>query len=121
MAISHDIGLFFPFKVNRPLTKEEKQSRFVQGKRRKVFGEAAVLDLDTVIRMNSSYLEVVDKFYPTKGYVASFMMAFCVLFIITLVAFAKITIFKGDGFLFFCFAALLLGGGGGFVFLVDFY
>jgi len=82
MAISHDIGLFIPFKFNRSLTKEEKQSRFIQGKRRKVSGEATVLDLDTVIRMNSSYLEVVDKFYPTKGYVASFMMAFCILYIV---------------------------------------
>ncbi|WP_455427046.1 DUF6708 domain-containing protein [Dryocola sp. LX212] len=110
MAISHDIGLFFPFKVNRPLTKEEKQSRFVQGKRRKISGEATVLDLDTVIRINSSYLEVVDKFYPTKGYVASFMMAFCILFIITIVAFAKIAIFENGSVPFFCFAALLSGG-----------
>ncbi|QXA93799.1 Uncharacterised protein [Citrobacter braakii] len=109
MAISHDIGLFFPFKVNRPLTKEEKQSRFVQGKRRKVFGEAAVLDLDTVIRMNSSYLEVVDKFYPTKGYVASFMMAFCVLFIIAITAIAIITFASGDGIPFFCFFTLAFG------------
>ncbi|MRT55314.1 hypothetical protein GJV11_04200 [Enterobacteriaceae bacterium RIT693] len=111
MAISHDIGLFFPFKINRPLTREEKQSRFVQGKRRKVSGEAAVLDLDTVIRINSSCLEVVDKFYPTKGYVASFMMAFCLLFFIAIVAFAKITIFENDGFPFFCFVALVSGGG----------
>lgn len=110
MAISHDIGLFIPFKINRPLTKEEKQSRFVQGKRRKVSGEATVLDQDTVIRMNSSYLEVVDKFYPTKGYVASFMMAFCILFLIAIIATAKITIATGDGVLFFCFVALLSGG-----------
>ncbi|WP_202301032.1 DUF6708 domain-containing protein [Dryocola clanedunensis] len=110
MAISHDIGLFIPFKLNRPLTKEEKQSRFVQGKRRRISGEAAVLDLDTVIRMNSSYLEVVDKFYPTKGYVASFMMAFCILFLIAIVATAKITIVDSDGFLFFWFVALLSGG-----------
>ncbi|WP_455427052.1 DUF6708 domain-containing protein [Dryocola sp. LX212] len=111
MAISHDIGLFFPFKVNRPLTKEEKQSRFVQGKRRRISGEAAVLDLDTVIRMNSSYMEIVDKFYPTKGYVASFMMAFCILFLIAIVATAKITIVTGDGISFFCFTALVSGGG----------
>ncbi|MRT55313.1 hypothetical protein GJV11_04195 [Enterobacteriaceae bacterium RIT693] len=74
MAISHTLGLYIPFKFNRPLTKEEKQSRFVQGKRRKGSGEAAVLDLDTVIRMNSSYLEVMDKFYPVKGVIAGPMM-----------------------------------------------
>ncbi|GAJ69161.1 MULTISPECIES: hypothetical protein [Edwardsiella] len=83
MAISHDIGFFFPFKVNRPLTKEEKQSRFVQGKRRKVFGEAAVLDLDTVIRISSSFLEVTDKFYPVKEVIAGPMMCM-LLFIIGL-------------------------------------
>ncbi|EGT5655818.1 hypothetical protein JD793_001937 [Citrobacter braakii] len=81
MAISHTLGLYIPFKLNRPLTKEEKQSCFVQGKRRKGLGEAAVLDLDTVIRMNSSYLEVVDKFYPVKGVIAGPMM--CMLLFIT--------------------------------------
>ena len=81
MAISHTFGLYIPFKLNRPLTKEEKQSRFVQGKQRKGAGEAAVLDLDTVIRMHSSYLEVVDKFYPTKGIIAGPMMCM-LLFVI---------------------------------------
>jgi hypothetical protein len=107
MAISHDIGLFFPFKVNRPLTKEEKQSRFVQGKRRKISGEATVLDLDTVIRMNSSYLEVVDKFYPTKGYVASFMMAFGILITVFILSIAKLVIFNNGNFPVFSFFALV--------------
>ena len=48
MAISHTLGLYIPFKFNRPLTKEEKQSRFFQDKLKKGSGEAAVLDLDTV-------------------------------------------------------------------------
>ncbi|MDJ0038562.1 hypothetical protein QM637_22420, partial [Pantoea allii] len=109
MAISHDIGLYFPFKLNRPLTREEKKNRFVQGKRRKVSGEATVLDLDTVIRMNSSYLEVIDKFYPTKGYVASFMMAFFIMFVVTIIAFAKITIINNDDVSFFLFVLLLSG------------
>lgn len=74
--------------------------------------------MDTVIRMNSSYLEIVDKFYPTKGYVASFMMAFCILFLIAIIATTKITIVTGDGFLFFCFVALLSGAV--FAGLVDF-
>ncbi|HEY3982644.1 DUF6708 domain-containing protein [Cedecea sp.] len=110
MAISHDIGLFIPFKINRPLTKEEKQSRFVRGKRRKISGEATVLDLETVIRMNSSYLEIVDKFYPTKGYIASFMMAFCILFIIFFLAIAKTTIFNGGDLPSLFFVFFLCGG-----------
>ena len=111
MAISHDIGLYFPFKLNRPLTRDEKQSRFFQGKRRKVSGEATVLDLDTVIRMNSSYLEVIDKFYPTKGYVASFMMAFCLLFTVFLLAIAKVAIFNSGDIPTFIFIFLICGVG----------
>jgi len=117
MAIAHDIGLFFPFKINRSLTKEERKSRFIQGKRRKVSGEAAVLDLDTVIRINSSFLEVIDKFYPTKGFVASFMMAFCMLFIVTLIVVVKVTFFhdenmaltNSENISFFLFSVLMLG------------
>ncbi|MCH9296076.1 DUF6708 domain-containing protein [Pantoea allii] len=109
MAISHDIGLYFPFKLNRPLTREEKQSRFTQCKRRKISGEATVLDLDTVIRINSSYLEVIDKFYPTKGYVASFMMAFCMLIITFLLAVAKIAIFNEGNVPMFFFLLLFFG------------
>jgi len=111
MAISHDIGLFFPFKLNRPLTKEEKQSRFVQGKRRKCYCDASVLDFDTVINMNSTYLEVIDKFYPTKGYIASFMMAFCLLFTAFLLAIAKVAIFNNGNVPAFLFIFLICGVG----------
>lgn len=110
MAIQHAIGLYGPFKVNRPLTKEEKQSRFVQGKRRKTSGEAAVLDLDTVIRMNSSYLEIVDKFYPTKGFEAAFMMGFCILFLTFVIAIAITTIFNGGDLPSLFYVFFLCGG-----------
>jgi hypothetical protein len=88
MAISHTLGLYIPFKLNRSLTKEEKQSCFAQGKRRKGSGEAVVLDLDTVIRMNSSYLEVMDKFYPVKGVIAGPMMCMIAFVIGTMVWFS---------------------------------
>lgn len=57
-------GLYQPYKVNRPLTKEEKNNQFRQGRYRKVkyFNCAR-----SVIRMNSIYLETVDKFYARKG------------------------------------------------------
>ncbi|AIJ10371.1 Hypothetical protein ETEE_3962 [Edwardsiella anguillarum ET080813] len=61
--------------------------------------------------MNLSYLEVVDKFYPTKGYIASFMMAFCILFIIVIIAIAKITSVENKGFLFFLFCYIGFDGG----------
>ncbi|AIR66365.1 DUF6708 domain-containing protein [Cedecea neteri] len=104
MAISHTLGLYIPFKFNRALTKEEKQSRFVQGKRRRNSGEATVLDLDTVIRMNSSYLEVVDKFYPVKGVIAGPMMCMITFVIGVMVWFSYGALispyFKGGGWAF---------------------
>ena len=57
-------GLYQPYKINRPLTKEEKNNQFKQGKHRKV---KALYCGESVIRMNSTYLETVDKFYKNKG------------------------------------------------------
>lgn len=57
-------GLYQPYKVNRPLTKEEKNNQFKQGRYKKVkYFDCA----RSVIRMNSTYLETVDKFYKNKG------------------------------------------------------
>ncbi|MBW7748871.1 DUF6708 domain-containing protein [Enterobacter roggenkampii] len=57
-------GLYQPYKINRPLTKEEKNNQFKQGKHRKV---KALYCGESVIHMNSTYLEIVDKFYKNKG------------------------------------------------------
>ncbi|MEG6444999.1 hypothetical protein [Enterobacter roggenkampii] len=57
-------GLYQPYKVNRLLTSEEKNNQFKQGKHRKV---KALYCGESVIRMNSTYLEIVDKFYKNKG------------------------------------------------------
>jgi hypothetical protein len=107
MAISHDIGLFFPFKVNRPLTKEEKQSRFVQGKRGKCFGEASVLDFDTVVRFNNTYLELIDKFYPTKGKITAFMMVPCILMAVFIIAMSNVVLFSNGNLPSFGFVLLI--------------
>ena len=57
-------GLYQPYKVNRLLTSEEKNNQFKQGKHRKV---KALYCGESVIRMNSTYLEIVYKFYKNKG------------------------------------------------------
>lgn len=54
-------------------------------------------------------MEVVDKFYATKGFVASFMMALCILFITAVVAFAKIAIFNNGNIPMFFLVAFLFG------------
>ena len=58
-------GLYQPYKINRPLTKEERNNQFKQGGRRKV---KTLYCGESVIRMNSTYLETVDKFYKNKGH-----------------------------------------------------
>jgi hypothetical protein len=56
-------GLITKYKVNRPLTEEERAEQLKQNKR---------LDVEphynlSAIRINSTYLEVVDKYYPWRG------------------------------------------------------
>lgn len=60
-----NIGLLLKFKVNRPLTEEERTYQVKQGKRLNV----EPLNQLSTIRMNSTYLEMVDKFYGWKGFV----------------------------------------------------
>lgn len=84
MATPHTVGLFIPFDLNRKITLGEKQNQFIQGRRVNSYGELLVCDFDTVIRMNTSFLEVVDKFTPTKGGVVGPMLCIS-LFIFTLV------------------------------------
>jgi hypothetical protein len=57
-------GLLPTFKVDRPLSDEERQLQLKQGVR---------LDVDpiyqlAVVRINSTYLETTDKFYAWKGW-----------------------------------------------------
>ncbi|PQQ39767.1 hypothetical protein C6H65_19095 [Photorhabdus luminescens] len=66
-------GLHTPYKLNRPLTRQEKSDRLYQGKPTQIDGKYGryFSDYDTVIRMNSTYMETVDKYYEDKGLVNS--------------------------------------------------
>jgi len=57
-------GLYQPYKVNRKLTRTEKNYRLRQGTPCKV---KSLNCGESVIRMNSTYLETVDKFYKEAG------------------------------------------------------
>ncbi|MBT9567958.1 MAG: hypothetical protein IV085_06640 [Thiobacillus sp.] len=59
-----NLGLLLKFKVNRPLTEEEQAYQLKQDKRLNV----EPLNQLSTIRMNSTYLEMVDKYYGWKGY-----------------------------------------------------
>lgn len=74
-------GLLRKFAVNRPLTEQEHSHRLIQKQR---------LDIEphyqmSVIRMNSTYLESVDKWYEDKGTITAItalgigiILTFCV-------------------------------------------
>ena len=63
-------GLYTPYKLNRPLTEKEKNGQFCQGKRRRV---KTIMDTDSVIRMNSIFMECVDKYYQGSGIAGSML------------------------------------------------
>jgi len=71
-------GLIGKFRTNRPLTQQERDFRLEQKKR---------IDVDphyqlSVIELNSTYLEVVDKWYGERGTVTAIMLTVIVMFTI---------------------------------------
>jgi hypothetical protein len=57
-------GLLFKYPVNRPISDEEKGYQLNKKKRLAL----APISQMTTIRMNSTFMEVVDKFYAYKGF-----------------------------------------------------
>lgn len=74
-------GLIGKFKVNRPLTEQEKQNHLKQKERLTVEPHYQL----SVIKLNSTYLESVDKWYGDKG-------------LITAIGLISILLFSGFGF-----------------------
>ncbi|EOC0417694.1 hypothetical protein ACI0Z1_002235 [Cronobacter malonaticus] len=68
-------GLYTPYKLNRPLTENERNGQFCQGKRRRV---NAIMDESSVIRMNSTCLDTVCKYYCGTG-ISSSMIGVLIL------------------------------------------
>ncbi|HHC4814408.1 hypothetical protein [Klebsiella michiganensis] len=63
-------GLYTPYKLNRPLTEKERDSQFRQGKWRRV---KFVIDEHSVVRINSTYMETVCKYYSGVGIATSML------------------------------------------------
>ncbi|OWO78848.1 hypothetical protein B5C26_22970 [Photorhabdus luminescens] len=110
--------LYNPYKLNRPLTWVEKHDQLCQGKPTKITAKYGlyIVDHDTVIRMNSTYMETVDKYYREKGFV-SFLNATVFLGYLGLsLYFTVIMIFQGfngnydvlTGFFIFQLAAIFI-------------
>ena len=73
-------GLFPKFPVNRPLDGWELSHRLRQGKP----ARAQPWQQFSLIRMNSTYLECVDKFFEARGMLTAAGLFFSVLFLGTL-------------------------------------
>jgi hypothetical protein len=67
-------GLIFRYDVNRPLTEEEIKQHLPQ----KDLSYSKPLNQSRLIRINSTYLECVDKFFMDKG-ILSAAMIFCIV------------------------------------------
>jgi hypothetical protein len=104
------VGLYRKFPVNRDLTRDERALQLKQGIRLPVEPAYQL----SVIRSNSTYMELVDKFYPWKGIGTTFLcaiMAAC-LWVIGFVALDAIqTHGQSDGqpLWFFLFTTGLFG------------
>ena len=64
-------GLIKKFPVNRPLSKQDFKYHLDQGKRLDVNPYADLM----VIKLNSTYLEVVDKYFQGKGFLSLMVLA----------------------------------------------
>ncbi|ELX8379047.1 DUF6708 domain-containing protein [Providencia vermicola] len=107
MAKKNRVGLLSPFTVNRPLNRREKQHHYRQGQIKKHGGEAAVMSFDTVITMNSTYLEVVDNDYKKIGQLSSLLMVFFIIFMTFLIAMIIRTISRDGSLISLFFLSVL--------------
>lgn len=69
-------GLLRDFKVNRELTDFEKKNHLNQKNKLNIYPHYQL----SVIKMNSTYLELVDKWYGSKGFLNLISIAFLILF-----------------------------------------
>lgn len=80
-------GLYPKFKLNRTLNEDEKKYQLKQNETIDLNGERVVPDA-SVISINSSYLELVDKYYSSKG-LAGLLSAFgfgaCMFMLISII------------------------------------
>jgi len=74
----NNLGLFHPYPIDRPLTDWEIAHRLEVSK---PVPSAKSWPQLSVIRMNSTYLECVDKFFPEKGIISAGSVTLIVTFV----------------------------------------
>lgn len=84
---------FFAYPLNRPVNADEYRNRLNQSK--DCIEPIRASDDLSVIKLNSTYLEVVDRLYQSKGTVTAYILAFMILLIISLCYIATVPITGG--------------------------
>ncbi|MCE8021765.1 hypothetical protein HOP51_16835 [Halomonas sp. MCCC 1A11036] len=110
------LGRFTAYKVNRPLTEEERKEKLNP----KQLASDAPLDWLSVIKLNSTYLELVDRWYAGKGFSTWMGGMFVIPFTGAVAAFFLLMIEKntvemwaGGAFIIVMLSLCALGGGYG--------
>lgn len=85
-------GLHPKFKLNRPLNKNEIAGKLEQNNRIEITNEELIPDIK-VIAINSHYLEMVDKYYSSKGFISLFSSLLTIVFLGTGIIFILLPIF----------------------------
>lgn len=62
-------GLFPKFKLNRPLSEVEMECQLKQHCAIELNGQSIISDAK-IISVNSHFLELVDKYYSSKGFIS---------------------------------------------------
>ena len=82
------------YKINRPLTEQERKDRLSQKQPARVRKSEDIQDWDALIRLNSTFIEVVDKFYAWKGIMFAFAFIFFSGAMLLTIALSRLTLFE---------------------------
>lgn len=72
-------GLYPKYKMNRPINDEEKKYQLYQNRPVELKSNKELVSDASVIKINSTYMEVVDKYYGQKGFASIFAAFFLLL------------------------------------------
>ena len=87
-------GLYTPFKLNRPLSEDDIKYQLRQDFSGMDTADSLALDDTTVIKMNSTYLELVDKYYSDRGMFEFFTIIMFFTFLILPLAIIYLLLFN---------------------------
>ena len=79
-------GLYPKYKINRPLNGEERKHQLYQSRQHELNNNKSLVSDGSVIKINSTYMEVVDKYYGQKGVASLFISLIFLMFSYALIS-----------------------------------